>query len=155
MLPARAPSPTIDQTEILTLRAECRAILWRECAINSLPEAVDPLQQYAEESGLVAMRGPDCIQKILADAFHSVRRTQYPSEPTPDVRKNYAEGAPRLRTGSAATKANYRPATSTIQAFEFLVQQGHRERLRNWLRLHTRDERQWLKQYFNRKRRRS
>jgi hypothetical protein len=38
-----------------------------------LHEAVDGLQAFAIESGLVEQIGQDAVQRILRDAFHAVR----------------------------------------------------------------------------------
>lgn len=56
---------------ILIARSEARAALYAACEFD-LPEAVDPLQAYAAESGLVHDIGQDAIQAILAAAFSQV-----------------------------------------------------------------------------------
>jgi hypothetical protein len=63
---AHAPSPLC----VLIARAEARALLYAASEFD-LPEAVDPLQSYAEESGLVDEIGQD-VQSILAAAFSKV-----------------------------------------------------------------------------------
>jgi len=64
---ARAPSPLC----VLIARAEARALLYAASEFD-LPEAVDPLQSYAEESGLVDEIEQDAVQAILAAAFSKV-----------------------------------------------------------------------------------
>jgi hypothetical protein len=64
---ARAPSPLC----VLVARAEARALLYAASDFD-LPEAVDPLQAYAEESGLLDEIGQDGVQAILAVAFSKV-----------------------------------------------------------------------------------
>jgi hypothetical protein len=70
---SRARTP-LSPLVIFKARAEARAILWQCGEFSSLPEAVDPLQDYALASGLVGTIGQDEVQRILADAFHAVVR---------------------------------------------------------------------------------
>jgi hypothetical protein len=62
-----------DPLEVLKARAWARAHLWAAGEF-SLHEAVDPLQQFAERSGLLAKIGQDAVQAIMAEAFAAVRR---------------------------------------------------------------------------------
>jgi hypothetical protein len=64
--------PSLSRLEILQLRAWTRAKLWQACELD-LHEAVDPLQHYAVESGLVALIGQDAVQAIIATPFARVR----------------------------------------------------------------------------------
>jgi hypothetical protein len=64
--PGRDPR---QQRSILHARAEARAILLAACEIAEMSAAVDPLQDYAVESGLVARIGQDAVQQILSSAF--------------------------------------------------------------------------------------
>jgi hypothetical protein len=66
-----APAPL----DVLELRAWARALLLAEGEIESVAEAVDPLQAFAVASGLVAEIGADAVQKILRDAFAPYRET--------------------------------------------------------------------------------
>jgi hypothetical protein len=68
--PNKAPA-AIDA---LALRAWARAYLWAAVEIENIPNAVDPLQTFAVETGLVADIGQDAVQKILDDAFVPYRR---------------------------------------------------------------------------------
>ena len=65
-----APSPL----DVLELRAWARAYLWSIGEINTIPTALDPLQDFAERSGLVEELGQDRVQQILADAFAPFRK---------------------------------------------------------------------------------
>jgi hypothetical protein len=65
----------------LTLRAEARTFLWAEGEIESIPEAVDPLQAFAVPSGLVAEIGQDSVQKVLSDAFAPYRKQESDARP--------------------------------------------------------------------------
>jgi hypothetical protein len=56
----------------LTPRAWARAYLWSTCDILDLLDAVDPLQEYAQQSGLVADIGQDVVQAIIECAFSLV-----------------------------------------------------------------------------------
>jgi hypothetical protein len=60
-----APAPI----DVLRLRAEARALLWAEGEIESIPEAVDPLQAFAVAYEI----GEDQAQRIIADAFAPYR----------------------------------------------------------------------------------
>jgi len=55
--------------DVLTLRAWARAYLWSAGLIDTIPEAIDPLAQFAERVGL----DQDATQQILADAFAPYR----------------------------------------------------------------------------------
>jgi hypothetical protein len=70
--PAQARTP-ISLPTLFKARAEARALLYAACMID-LHEAIDPLQAFAVESGLVNQIGQDAVQAILADAFHAVVR---------------------------------------------------------------------------------
>jgi hypothetical protein len=59
-----APAPR----DVLTLRAWARAYLWH-VGEYELAEAVDPLQEFAERSGLVDELGADAVQAIIAQQF--------------------------------------------------------------------------------------
>jgi hypothetical protein len=63
----------ISPLAIFTARAEARAILYAACVID-LHSAVDVLQADAEASGLVRDLGQDEVQRLLANAFHSIAR---------------------------------------------------------------------------------
>jgi hypothetical protein len=67
--PGRDPR---QQRSVLHARAEARAILLAACEIAEMPAAVDPLQDYAVESGLVARIGQDAVQQILSSAFRGL-----------------------------------------------------------------------------------
>jgi hypothetical protein len=62
-----------DPLEVLKLCAWARAELFAACEFDNLPDAVDPLWEYAIKSGLTGKLGVDGVQKILADSFHRVR----------------------------------------------------------------------------------
>jgi hypothetical protein len=61
-----------EPLDILRIRAEARAYLF---AIGSLDlhEAVDALEQYAHQSGLVRRLGQDLVQEVIALAFQPYR----------------------------------------------------------------------------------
>ena len=63
-----------DPAEVLHSRAWARAYLWSQCDILDLLDAVDPLQVYAERSGLIAKIGQDAVQHLIGSAFAAVRR---------------------------------------------------------------------------------
>jgi hypothetical protein len=57
-----------EPLDVLTARAEARAYLVAIGALE-LADAVDVLDDYAMQSGLVARIGQDAVQAILHDAF--------------------------------------------------------------------------------------
>jgi hypothetical protein len=70
----RAPAErtAVSLPVLLRARAEARALLW-QCGEFDLPTAVDALQAFAVETGMLDQIGQDAVQRILRDAFHSVR----------------------------------------------------------------------------------
>lgn len=69
-----------DPTEVFRALCESRAYRWREGGIaaehggdNWIGHAVDPLQAWAERTGLVQLIGQDRVQEIMAEAFVAVR----------------------------------------------------------------------------------
>jgi hypothetical protein len=62
------PSPLC----VLIALAEARALLYAANEFD-LPDAVDPLQAFAVESGLIDDVGQDAVQRILATAFSQVQ----------------------------------------------------------------------------------
>jgi len=61
-------APLAPALDVLVARAEARAILWGNHAME-LQEAVDQLWEWADAQGLVKSVGADTVQAILADAF--------------------------------------------------------------------------------------
>lgn len=61
-------APCISTIAVFEIRAWARARLYADGELT-LHEAVDELQQFAEQSGLVERVGQDLIQEILAHAF--------------------------------------------------------------------------------------
>src|ERR1700684_3191218 len=59
--------------EVLKIRAEVRAYLEYEHQFEHLADAIDPLQEYAESSGLVAAIGRGAVQEIIAVPFARYR----------------------------------------------------------------------------------
>jgi hypothetical protein len=77
--PLRHQQIRLDPLLAFKARAEARAILWAACEMD-LHEAVDVLQADAVSTGLIDRPGQDAVQRILADAFGSVRgAVTYPS----------------------------------------------------------------------------
>jgi hypothetical protein len=62
-----------DPVEVLEARAWARARLWSTFDIDDLHEAVDVLQAYAVQSGLVDRIGQDGVQAVIGGAFRAVR----------------------------------------------------------------------------------
>jgi hypothetical protein len=59
--------------DVLEIRAQVRACLEYEYQFEHLADAVDPLQEYAERSGLVAALRQDAVQDIIAAPFARFR----------------------------------------------------------------------------------
>jgi hypothetical protein len=62
----------VDPVVVFALRCWARATLWQAGEFD-LQEAADVLRYDAERDGLVAQLGEDCIQGIIAGAFHRMR----------------------------------------------------------------------------------
>jgi hypothetical protein len=67
--------------DILELRAWARALLWAEGEIESVSEAIDPLQAFADASGLVSEIGQDAVQKVLSNALAPYRKQESDARP--------------------------------------------------------------------------
>jgi hypothetical protein len=67
--------------DFLELRAWARALLWAEGEIESISEAIDPLQAFAVASGLVAGIGQDAVQKVFSDALAPYRKQENDARP--------------------------------------------------------------------------
>ncbi|EIG63473.1 hypothetical protein [Bradyrhizobium sp. WSM1253] len=167
-----APAKTLDGKALedaiwlLETRALIRAYLEYEYQFEHLADAIDPLQEFAEQSGLVAAVGQDEVQRLIAAPFARFRNIVAAeveqelacTEIEPDMPSDYAAtlvmqwelADPRDRwrwTGEmppvAASEvkkpATYKPADSTVWAFEYLLGLGDQERLTTWLRNHPAD----------------
>jgi formaldehyde-activating enzyme involved in methanogenesis len=66
---ASTESTLVDPLLVFVARAEARAMLFAAAEFGSIQTAVDPLQLYAVESGLVDRIGQDAVQQILAHSF--------------------------------------------------------------------------------------
>lgn len=176
-----APSHVLDGkaldelTWVLETRALIRAYLEYEYQFEHLADAVDPLQEFAETSGLVAALGQDEVQRLIAKPFERYRAIVAAeiaaefggAECDPDLPSDYASqllrdwelADPRDRwrwTGELPpspalpqmTKPSARgPADSTIAAFKFVVGLGDPARLAAWLADHPADASYLLKTY--------
>jgi uncharacterized ParB-like nuclease family protein len=61
-----------EPLDVLKVRAEARAFLFSIGDLD-MAEAVDELERYAHESGLVRKIGQDCVQQIIGNAFQPYR----------------------------------------------------------------------------------
>jgi hypothetical protein len=59
--------------DLLKILAESGAASWALFPLE-LPDVVDPLQDFANRTGLVATLGPDAIQAIIAEPFARLRK---------------------------------------------------------------------------------
>jgi hypothetical protein len=144
--------------DVLEIRAEVRAYLEYQHQFEYLADAVDPLQEYAERSGLVAAIGQDAVQQIIAAPFARFRaivaaeieaeeQALVADEPDDLTEYDRREIARRVERWEAADqRRTYAPPTSprpqgapqsTIDAFRFVVALGNPDRLATWLRDHS------------------
>jgi hypothetical protein len=68
----QAETALVPPLTVLEMRAESRAYLWWKYQIE-IHEAVDPLQEFAERSGLVTSHGQDFVQRIISAPFTRLR----------------------------------------------------------------------------------
>lgn len=66
-MPDAAPADTVEVFDALCW---ARGHLWREGLIAEGADAVDVLQQWAVDNGLVDALGQDDVQRRIAEAFH-------------------------------------------------------------------------------------
>jgi hypothetical protein len=69
-------SPPADKVQVFRALCWSRASRWKEGAIAAehdgdgwIGHAVDPLQAWAEQNGLIKAIGQDAVQAIMAEAF--------------------------------------------------------------------------------------
>ena len=114
---------------ILQLLAESHAEAWLVYGAD-LCDLVDVLQEFAEQTGLVAGIGQDAVQEIIAAPFAIVRAEIEAEEAT---FQSYPETEPE------PARREYRTPQATIEAFKHVVDLGNPETLRTWLRDHPKD----------------
>jgi hypothetical protein len=124
----------------------------------SLHEAVDELQAYAEQSGLIDHIGQDEAQAIMAYAFFAVDFLPEPEDDPddPDIVRRWEMADPRDRwkwtgetpppkivrnsdIGAKPEKAPYRTPQATIDAFWHVAGLDDPDYLKRWLAQHPRD----------------
>ncbi len=155
-----------DAIWLLETRALIRAYLEYEYQFEHLADAIDPLQEFAEQSGLVAVLGQDEVQRLIAAPFGRFRNIVAAevedelagTEGEPDLPSDYAATLvmqweladprdrwrwtgelPSVQQPTAIEKTSYRTAQSTIDAFHYVLSQGNSERLAAWLLNHPDD----------------
>jgi hypothetical protein len=154
------PATGIAPSEAVYLaRCEARALLFINGQL-SLHEAVDELQAYAEQSGLVDAIGQDEAQAIMSWAFCAVDIPPEPEEfqNTADTVRRWELADPRdawLHTGEAPppeivrnsdilakpvdTPRSYRTPQASLSAFWYVASLNHADYLKRWLAEHPRD----------------
>ncbi|MET4018151.1 hypothetical protein [Bradyrhizobium sp. S3.2.12] len=155
-----------DAIWLLETRALIRAYLVYEYQFEHLADAIDPLQEFAEQSGLVAALGQDEVQRLIAAPFArfcnivaaEVQDELAGTESEPDMPSDYASQLvrsweladprdrwnwtgemPPVQQPAAIEKTPYRTPQSTLDAFEYLVALGDQEGLAAWLLNHPDD----------------
>jgi hypothetical protein len=109
---------------VYAARCEARALLFVNGQL-SLHEAVDELQTYAEQAGLIDRIGQEEVQRIMGEAFAL-------AEPLPDV-------PPPPEPEARQRPPAYRTAASTVDAFWYLISLNDLKRLKAWLANHPAD----------------
>jgi hypothetical protein len=154
--------PLEDAIWLLETRALIRSFLEYEHQYEHLADAIDPLQEFAEQSGLVAAIGQDEVQRLIAAPFERFRaivaleiEAEFSSSLAPDLPSDYAtqlvmswelddprdrwrwtgEMPPALQIEPKQART-YKPADSTVDAFKFVASLGDPDRLRAWLKDH-------------------
>jgi hypothetical protein len=155
--------------DVLQIRAEARAYLEYEHQFEFNADAVDPLQEYAESSGLVAAIGQDAVQGIIAAPFARFRAIvaaeieaeeiatiehdliDLPPDYAAQIVRQWEMSDPRdawWHTGEAPPKAipvpaaicqQYRTPQAAIDAFFHVADLGDADHLNRWLQQHQRD----------------
>lgn len=147
-----------DAIWLLETRALIRAYLEYEHQYERLADAVDPLQEFADTSGLAAALGQDEVQRLIAEPFERFRNivaveiAAEQQEPAPDLPSDYAQRLVRdwemadsrdrwRHTGELPPPARQEPAKrplpipqTTIEAFNYVLGLGDADSLRHWLR---------------------
>jgi hypothetical protein len=141
---------------------------------TEMHDATDSLQELAE-NGLVQQIGQDAVQAIMSAAFERVEASMAepafepaedlppapidtpPPEPEPIPPRSYrivardgvasaAELQRDVDQSSRKERTERGPATSTVDAFKYVVSLGDPAHLRRWLARRSSTERQQLKQ---------
>ncbi|MBR1086463.1 hypothetical protein JQ621_03140 [Bradyrhizobium manausense] len=169
---AEVPSgkPLADTIWQIEIRALIRAFLEYEHQFEYLADAIDPLQEFAERSGLVAAIGQDEVQRLIAGPFAHFRaivaaeiEAEFAPTLAPDLLTNYAAqtvmrweledprdrwkwtGEPRpLETRVVTQREPQAPAKSTVDACLHVARLGDVARLKAWLDDHRKDAPQLL-----------
>ncbi|WP_377830315.1 hypothetical protein ACFKHW_17295 [Bradyrhizobium lupini] len=169
---AETPSgrPVADAIWLLETRALIRAFLEYEYQFEHLADAIDPLQEFAEQSGLVAAIGQDEVQRLIAAPFERFRATvaaeieaeqealHLPSDYAAQLIKQWELDDSRDRhrwTGEMPPVPQaerrqdrvYKPADSTVDAFAYVLGLGDSEYLARWLTSHPTDAPHLLRLY--------
>ncbi len=115
---------------ILQLLAGAHAQAWLVYG-TELRELVDILQEFAEQTGLVAAIGQDAVQQMIAEPFGIVR-------PLVEARAAQLQCLD-LEPEQEPTAREYRTPNATIDAFKLVLARGRADELRKWLQDHPRD----------------
>jgi hypothetical protein len=146
--------------QVFAAQCEARALLFINGEL-SLHDAVDELQAYAEDFGLVDRIGQDEAQRIMSEAFAMAEaapdelneaseqeimlRTanlvrQWELDDPRDAWRHTGEHPPRAIESAPTAAQPYRTPESVIQGFWHVVRLDDAERLARWLDQRPRDE---------------
>jgi hypothetical protein len=137
----RPPPPLVD---ILAMLAESAARSLELFPNLEIVDVVDPLQDFAESTGLVAGIGQDRVQAIISGGAEPAEELP-PSSPMSHhiVARDGVASASELqrmidRCGEERRRRNG-PPQATIDAFHYVVNLDDQERLDSWLADHAQD----------------
>jgi hypothetical protein len=139
---------TAPLVDILALMAESAAMSLALFDELEFADVVDPLQEFAERTGLVAAIGQDAVQEIISAAF--VERDEVPDDYAAQLVRQWgmADSRDRWRhTGepppaSCDAPEQRRPTANrvpqtVIDAFKIVLDKGDAAYLADWLRDHA------------------
>lgn len=147
-----------DAIWLLETRALIHAYLEYEHQYEHLADAIDPLQDFAQQSGLVAAMGQDEVQRLIAAPFARFRNivaAEIAAEFGIDQPSDYASRLvreweladmrdrwrwtgemPPVQQTAAPAKPQRGMPQSTVDAFRFVVSLADADHLAAWLRAH-------------------
>lgn len=121
---------------------------WWLDGILEKSDAVDCVQRHAELWGVVDELSQDEVQRLMSEAFTPAEElpSDYPSQLVMQWgladhrdRWRWTGELPPAPTPELKRSATYKPADSTIWAFEYVLSLEDPERLAAWLRNHPND----------------
>jgi hypothetical protein len=145
---------TSDTTEFLVeaFRARCyaRALLYLN-GFYEFHDAVDELQHFAEQRGLVDAIGQDAVQAMMAEMFAPTQDELAMLEQTDELERTTDDIVDEFTAQDEEPPPRGDVAASTIDAVTYLSQQNNSDELHAFLAAHTAAERAAIKDHFEKK----